>query len=619
MHQDKPKEIVIITSQDGIWREEKISLAARPRATSEPLSGEEGPPDPGAERPGIDRGWSPFQWKRKYKEFASPGYESAMKGLRNADNRIARFSDELNYLANLLPSDPTKLPDIALILIEIKQRLDSIVTAGRQVTPAKDKKLQDFYGRFRVKIPKNLRTPGKIATAGLIGDFVRFLGKKIFEYTDTDIREMKRVVKHLLNTTKQTVKTINKVLDDMRSARKTGDIDKYIEGVRFISKEQGDFRREFSAVYDSYLKDAYQHAYALEQEEKAKAKAEGREHEESFDDVSFEKGELTVNDSPISPTEEQVAPLDEAAKADKSPDTVRDSAISEEHQQAIKQFEEHAEKILEMQRSQPDLIDMKQVQKNLQRAQEALGLTPEEVAETRVWQRLTQTVDMPPPLTVDMPPEDFEGTRQVDMGDVVRREQEAEDQEHAALLQKFHALRRDYGDEPAIDWWRRQMKTPVLDETIHDFGLDQTIHDFGLDQTMRQPAPNRPGAELGETLPSGVADPRMEAVEGRPPSSSEPEVSPYANPNAPKHLRVDKDAIQPPFADDGHPSLASDVEVAMAKVAHTRFLSELGEIAEKENKYIVAAFMARYSEELEKTNPHASAALLRAAQEISND
>lgn len=69
------------------------------------------------------------------------------------------------------------------------------------------------------------------------------------------------------------------------------------------------------------------------------------------------------------------------------------------------------------------------------------------------------------------------------------------------------------------------------------------------------------------------------------------------------------------------PALAmdSEVELAMTKVAHARFLERLGKIAETENKYVVAAFMAKYSEELEETDPQASERLLRAALSISND
>ena len=109
---------------------------------------------------------------------------------------------------------------------------------------------------------------GKIAQGGLIGDFVQFIGRKLFELTDTDTREMKRVVQHLLTTTKQIVESTNKTLHEMLQSRKTGDVAKYIEGVQFIAKEQKGFREEFDAVYDSYLKEPYEHALALEQQAK---------------------------------------------------------------------------------------------------------------------------------------------------------------------------------------------------------------------------------------------------------------------------------------------------------------------------------------------------------------
>jgi hypothetical protein len=498
MHQDKSQEIVIITSEDGVWREEKISL------------GEEGPPDPRAAKPGIERGWSPWQWKRMFKEKMSPGYQEAMEGLRNADTRIARFSDELSYLANLLPKDPTKLPDIALVLMEIKQRLDSIVEAGKQVKPAKDKKLQDFYGRFHIKIPENLRTPGKIATAGIMGDFVRFLGRKIFELTDPDVREMKRVVAHLLNTTKQTVKSVNKTLDDMRSARKTGDVDRYIEGIKFIAKEQTDFRREFSMVYNSYLREPYEQAYALEQEEKAKAEAEGREFEKPFEEVVFEQGQAKVIEVD-SPPQGESDPLEVA-------------------QDAEEPLEPH-----EIPR----------------------GFGPPEPSGE--WEERYQAVP---------PTEDEPSTRRIDVEQVHRRQQEE------------------------LEGPLTQRAPVTVDEGWPAGGPESQVE---TQPPQRREAPPK-------TLPS----PRLEGGVGgeETPSSSELDIKPryeWEAPTLPAELMKQQ-----------------SVRV-VDRASHARFLSELGEIAERENKYVVAAFMAKYSEKLEKTNPHASAALLKAAQEISND
>ena len=86
MHQDKPKEIVVITSQDGVWREETIPLLGLGLLSLGVLF--EGDPTPG-----VERGWSPFQWGRMYKEKMSPGFQEGMRELRTVDDNISRFSN----------------------------------------------------------------------------------------------------------------------------------------------------------------------------------------------------------------------------------------------------------------------------------------------------------------------------------------------------------------------------------------------------------------------------------------------------------------------------------------------------------------------------------------------
>ncbi len=358
-----------------------------------------------------------------------------------------------------------------------------------------DSKLQDFYGRFHVKIPKDLRTPGKIATAGMIGDFVHFVGRKVFEWTDTDIREMKRVVTHLLNTTKQIVDLTNNTLKEMRSARKLGNIDEYVEGIRLIGKEQSSFKREFSDVYNSYLKEPYEHAYKLDQEKRVKDEAEGREtpYEEVVFAADGQANVIEVDSPPLDETD----PLQAAEDAEDSPKG-SESEI-------------------------PDTVKQ----------------TPVEIGDSPPTTRSPQTQPQ-------------------NLGDPI------------AVIPESQPS----ASEPDIV--EPDVAEPQPNDTLVEVGGEETPPSSDLKIDPK----SDPKSKIIKEFPAGVPG--------------------YGN------------------ADDGHPVLSS-VEIAMTKVAHTKFLSELGKIAEKENKYIVAAFMAKYSEELEDTNPQASAALLKAAQEISND
>ena len=63
----------------------------------------------------------------------------------------------------------------------------------------------------------------------------------------------------------------------------------------------------------------------------------------------------------------------------------------------------------------------------------------------------------------------------------------------------------------------------------------------------------------------------------------------------------------------------ASIEALLGKVAHKRFLDKLGAIAETENKYIIASFVSKYSEQFEDTNPQLAAELLQAALDIAND
>jgi len=328
---------------------------------------------------------------------------------------------------------------------------------------------------------------------------------------------MKRVVKHLLDTTNSTVKNINRTLDEMRSARKTGDIDKYIESVKFISKEQADFKREFSAVYDAYLKVPYEHALALEEEAKQEAAERGEVFKPSHEEVSIgADGKIDVIEVDDPPPEE-VEPLEAAEDAEEPRGEF--SPPPEGVEYSPQAMEPPTDSELPPTR----IVDVEQAQ-----------LTDPETAPS--------TVHVPPPV----------------------------------------------GEEPVPPTQRSQQlgvspKAPPSSEM-----------DISPSQPIPQPKP--------ESEPPYKMDPETGEWSDKP---SKQQVGP--------RLRIEEVEPQLP------PGLGAQIEKAMTKASHARFLDRLTKIADTENKYIVAAFMAKYSEELEDTNPKASAALLKAAQEISND
>jgi hypothetical protein len=499
MNQDKPEEIVVITSQDGVWREEKVPLTGL-GLISLAVKFE------GEKDPDIERTWSPFQWGRMFKEKLYPGFEESMKELRIVDDRITQFSKELNYLADLMPNDPTKLADIALILIEIQQRLSSIVEAGSQVKPFKDRRVSDFYGRFHVKIPENLRTSrassedddGKVATAGLIGDFVDFIGKAIFEYTDAETREMKRVVKHLMETTKQTVSSVNRTLNDMLDARKTGDIDKYIELIKFIGKEQAELRKEFDVVYDAYLKEPHERALQLEAQAEAEAKARGEKYQKTHEELSAGEDGLTVVEVD-DPAPEEAAPLEAAEDAEEPPTALIPGGTGAAQMRHPESGMELSEPVVELGEGE---------------------LTSEE-------QRAVEQARVPEAVVQPESGEEIESLHP----DKPLPEPEVE--EKAPITQRVPVLPPQPAEEPAQEGL---IVAPTLEQT----------QQYGRQVRMQ-------------------------------------------------------------------------LETVLTKASHARFLNKLAKIAETENKYVVAAFMAKYSDELEDIDPEASAALLKAAQEISND
>lgn len=561
MNQDKLEEITVITSQDGIWREEKVPLTGLGLLSLAAKFVGEKDPD-------IERSWSPFQWGRMYKEKMSPGFEVSMKDLRTIDDNIRNFSNELNYLTDILPRDPTKLPDIALILIEIKQRLDSIVEAGKQLKPAKDKKLTDFYGRFHIKIPPRFRTAseigdGKIANAGLIGDFIKWVGKAIYELTDSETREMKRVVNHLLETTRSTVKDINRTLDDMLSARKTGDIDKYIEDVKFIAQEQADFKREFSSVYDAYLKVPYEHALEMEEAAKREAEEQGKVFKPSNEEVSVGPAGVEIREVESPPTPAEADPIGQAQRAEEGP-------LPEEGKPIYG--------------PPPPVV-------------EGLPTPPmEPVPDTGITRispvELAQERDQgfPPSIQVEEP-------RRVRQPTPIGVEEAKPESEIKVELppggMEVERFSPGISAEPPISEPPISVGPPISEPPVSE--PPKAYRRIAPPVSSVPPVDVRLGPVGGESTPSSGSPLPLEA----PPEKK------------PRKKRKPAERKQK--------NTSIEIQDAMVKVSHARFLTRLGKIAETENKYIVAAFMAKYSEELEETNPQASAALLRAAQELSND
>ena len=562
----KSQEITIITSQDGIWKEEKLSFAQ-------------------------EHAYSPWQWKRMFKEQVSSAYHSSMQELKKVDNIINTFASELNYLLKLLPSDPTKLADIALIIIEIKQRIDSIIEVGQHVTSPSADKIKEFCGRFNIKIPKHLRTAEtdsdeKIATAGILGSFVRQVGKVLHHLTDTDIREMKISVKHLLNITRQTVKSINQTLKDMRSARKTGDIERYIQDVQFISQEQLDFKDEFSTIYDTYLKGAYEYAVDKELEAKQRAEERGERFVPKREEVSIDdRGNLDVIEVNL-PPEESPAISEEQPEVNALPPTVM---------------------------QQPELSQKK-----------PHYITPSALQRLPLYETPNYSEIPPTPQTPVTKDTDWEQVYKKELG------LDEEYSKQRQLLENLGpqgrgsepVLQQFQGGEPSSQfeltppsepdttrWYERTMRSPVFEVNPNkqqpspevEVQMSQPDPET-VRHTMRGPAQPIKEYTHTPTMRGPIQRERFEVgLSGQPPSSSELNI-------APSQQEVNINPIH---------EYSSKIEEALIRVSHTRFLNKLNKIATTENQYIVAAFIAKYSEKLENINPYASAALLKVAQEIS--
>jgi hypothetical protein len=447
MQSDQLKEITVIVAENGTWREEKVSLGAS-RGDRE-----------------FGKSYSPWQWKRMYREHASDTYGEAMDALRDADNKIRGFSNELKYFISLLPKDPTKLPDIALILGAIDKKLSDIKGAGEGIKDVRNKSLSDFYGSFSIEMPSHLKQDAqpKVATASLIGDFISYLGRKIFEYTDPEIREMKRAVSHLIGTTQMLVKSIDSYLDDMLKARKTGDVAAYIDSLKLIAQDQAEFKTEYSKVYDAYLKESYIAAIT--------------EYQSKHGDVKPEQEKVHIEQ-------------DESGEGHVVPSEEMEDVPSED----------------------------------------------EAIAEERV--RRQQAIDM-------------------------SREEGAIPE--APPSQEPPAEQPEAPEAPA---------PPPAEQTPSS--------------KPKQEGPS----EIDQRLSEGVTNTEEEQKDNTP--------------------DINKQIIEALQA-------KSSTELILDKAENARFLARLGRIAETENKYIVAAFMAKYSEALEDSNPKASEELLLAAQSILND
>ena len=218
---EQSEEILLITADEvGNWREEKVSVA------------------------GI---------RRMLSERFSPEYREQMQTLRETDDVIRAWSNALKDTVKELKKAfrAGRIIDVAILFARFNKHLHTVVDIGKDVEVFYERSLAEFESGHELDDLSDIEELGG-KTAGVVGDLARkYIAKRIY---NKEIKERNMAIRRLISKAELVYKTIDTYLDEMKSAKKAGDIGKYVDYLRKISAKQKGFEAEFLPAYNRYLK-----------------------------------------------------------------------------------------------------------------------------------------------------------------------------------------------------------------------------------------------------------------------------------------------------------------------------------------------------------------------------
>lgn len=201
----------------------------------------------------------PGAWVNMGGEALIPEYAEKMQVLREADDQIANWIDDLDGLVKSAKKalEQSRLKDVALYLGKINRRFKLIETEGKKVIDVQKESLKQFdteseETEFEDAI-LDVRD-GHNKTAGWIDNWKRrFFSNRLLD--DKFRLERKRAINAVISMAAQVVSKAKDLSKKLGYARDTGKIGMYVETLKKLSALQVEFYKKYKPVYTKYLEE----------------------------------------------------------------------------------------------------------------------------------------------------------------------------------------------------------------------------------------------------------------------------------------------------------------------------------------------------------------------------
>lgn len=206
---------------------------------------------------------TPSSWGRMFGEAGIKGYKEKMDALRSVDDRIFEWVKDLHKLVKKMrqSAKAARYVDVAIYLSQINKRFQNVKSVGKEIQKLTDEDILPFELEHKQDLPsadlfsaddedEDEDEEGLKSEAGLSDMKRRWVAKRL----EHDMRAARKLaIKELLNRTESLVGLAQDKLNDLSSARASGDIGAYIKVIGQISQAQIEFQTYFMPVYKKYL------------------------------------------------------------------------------------------------------------------------------------------------------------------------------------------------------------------------------------------------------------------------------------------------------------------------------------------------------------------------------
>jgi hypothetical protein len=200
---------------------------------------------------------TPSGWGRAFSERFSPAYRELMTQLREVDDNIDNWVNDLEELAKKARRafKANRYMDVAILLAKINNNLNLIQSSGDKVKSLRKDLLREIGTKevseeFDKQIFEGL---GK--QAGLRDWWESKKQEYLVRKLDRKYEAEKRLaIRQLLGLLDVSTKQLQALSDELGKARSRGDVYDYVNTLDQISKKQKDFQNQLGKTYDAYLK-----------------------------------------------------------------------------------------------------------------------------------------------------------------------------------------------------------------------------------------------------------------------------------------------------------------------------------------------------------------------------